>query len=99
MTDDAEILSTDSGVIKYLRHIPGLNKLVNKYGIDKYFMLIRDRDDLFTKCDAAEFIESFGDNADELDDNDILDYLYNVGFRVVSELDDGSYILFDGTSF
>lgn len=97
---DAELLSTDANVAKFLRHMPRLNKLVNKYGIEKYFALIRDKQDLFTKCDAAEFVEAFGGpEAAELDEEDILDYLTNAGFRIISELDDGSYILFDGTQF
>lgn len=101
IVDDKELISTNPDVTKFLRHMPRLNKLINKYGIDKYFMVIRDKSDLFTKCDAAEFLEAFGytHEAAELDEDDILDYLFNAGFRVVSELDDGSYILFDGTQF
>lgn len=97
---DAELLSTNGDVAKFLRHMPRLNKLVNKYGIEKYFMIIRDKQDLFTKCDAAEFVDAFGGpEAAELDEEDILDYLTNAGFRIISELEDGSYILFDGTEF
>lgn len=97
---DAELLSTNGDVAKFLRGKPRLNKLVNKYGIEKYFMVIRNKQDLFTKCDVAEFVEAFGGpEAAELDEDDILDYLFNAGFRVVSELDDGSYIIFDGTQF
>lgn len=100
MGSDTELLSTDANVAKFLRHMPRLNKLVNKYGIEKYFAVIRDKQDLFTKCDAAEFVEAFGGpEAAELDEEDILDYLTNAGFRIISELDDGSYILFDGTQF
>lgn len=100
MGSDAELLSTDTNVAKFLRHMPRLNKLVNKYGIEKYFAVIRDKQDLFTKCDAAEFVEAFGGHeAAELDEDEILDYLTNAGFRIISELDDGSYILFDGTQF
>lgn len=97
---DAELLSANADVAKFLRHMPRLNKLVNKYGIEKYFMVIRGKQDLFTKCDAAEFVDAFGGpEAAELDEEDILDYLTNAGFRIISELEDGSYILFDGTEF
>lgn len=98
--NDAELLSTNVDVAKFLRHIPRLNKLVNKYGIEKYFMVIRSKEDLFTKCDAAEFVEAFGGpEAAELDEDDIMDYLTNAGFKIISELEDGSFILFDGTDF